>query len=180
MTETPDLLLIGDPRLRAVAKPCGAMDHALLDDLERMRRTLEDFRVQRGWGRALAAPQIGLSKRAIVYQLGDRAITMLNPQITWRSVERVIVWDDCFSLPHIAGPVVRHASVSVCYQDEEGRPELMEQVPTDVAELVQHEIDHLEGVLFVDLVVSPTYIVAHERKTLAAKVHADALRGYAA
>jgi peptide deformylase len=180
MTDTFDLLLIGDPRLREVAKPCAATDRALRDELQRMRRTLADFRIQRGWGRALAAPQVGLPKRAIVYQLGDRAITMLNPRITWRSAERVIVWDDCFSLPGIAAPVVRHASVSVGYQDEDGRPEQMRQLPTDIAELVQHEIDHLDGVLFVDHVVSPTHIVAREHKTWAAKVHAEALLGHLA
>jgi peptide deformylase len=175
MIRTPDVLLFGDRRLRNVAEPCGSMDLTLQEELSQMRRALADFRNQRGWGRALAAPQVGLSKRAIVCQLGDQAVTLLNPQITWRSAERVIVWDDCFSLPEIAAPVVRHASVSVCYQDEDGRTQQMTRLATDIAELIQHEIDHLDGVLFIDRVISPTYVVAREHRADAAATHGKAL-----
>jgi len=175
MTETPEVLLFGDRRLREVAETCRSIDRALQDELGQMRRALADFRSRHGWGRALAAPQLGIPKRAIVCQLGDQAITLLNPEITWRSAEQVIVWDDCFSLPAIAAPVIRHASVSVCYQDEGGRSKQMVRLPTDIAELFQHEIDHLDGVLFVDRVVSPTYIIAHEHRAAAAVAHSEAL-----
>jgi peptide deformylase len=175
MMGPPDVLLFGDSRLRNVAEPCGSMDRVLQDELSQMRRALADFRNRRGWGRALAAPQVGFSKRAIVCRLGDQPITLLNPQITWRSSERVIVWDDCFSLPEIAAPVLRHASISVCYQDENGRTQEMARLATDIAELIQHEIDHLDGVLFIDRVVSPIYIVARQHKAGAAAAHGEAL-----
>ena len=180
MTEASDVLLAGDPRLRLVAEPCGEVDQALRDDLQRMRRSLVNFRVRNGWGRALAAPQIGAARRAIVCEVGDNLAALLDPEIVWRSAERVIVWDDCFSLPGVTAPVVRHASVSVRYMDETGRARRMERLEPALAELVQHEIDHLDGVLFVDRIVSPAFVVAREHKVSAAKTHAEALRKFLA
>jgi peptide deformylase len=141
-----------------------------------MRRALAGFREQHGWGRALAAPQLGIGERAIVLRTGEWDIALLNPTITWRSAEQILVWDDCFSLPSITAPVLRHASISLLYQDEDGRDRRLDQVPSDLAELLQHEVDHLDGILFVDRAIASSHIVAREHQASAAAAYAQALQ----
>lgn len=165
MTATLPILSIGDPRLRVVSRAIEAADlPSVLELGDRMSRTLARFRHEHGWGRAIAAPQVGTALRLVVFDLGNGPFPALNPRMTWRSRETAVVYDDCFSLPGIAAPVERHTSVTLDYEDAGLQPQRIERLPLDLAELVQHELDHLDGVLFVDRITDTRSIVARSMK----------------
>jgi peptide deformylase len=75
---------------------------------------------------------------------------LINPEITWRSEETFLVWDDCLSIPDVLVRVRRNRSVSLTYLDHHFRPREWKDLPPDLSELIQHEIDHLDGVLMTD------------------------------
>lgn len=141
------ILTIGDPRLEERAWEVTAWDAALAGQLASLHATLDDFRRRRGFGRALAAPQAGILRRAIAMNLGAGPVSLLNPSITWRSDDEFAVWDDCLSIPGRVVRVKRNCSISLTYQDEQGRLRNWRRLPPDLAELMQHEIDHLDGIL---------------------------------
>ena len=141
--------LLGDPILRSscesIAKPGSTAARMVIDDLT---ETLKDLKTRLGWGRGLSAPQIGAPVR-IIYVEVDRSIAMINPEITDVGNEDFSVWDDCFSIPDILVRVSRAYRVKVRYQDVKGATREAE-FEGEYAELIQHEIDHLDGVLIVD------------------------------
>jgi len=126
----------------------------LLGLVEDLQDTLVDFRTRHGFGRGIAAPQIGASLRVIALHLGAVPLALINPRIVWRSEELFQVWDDCLSIPESIVRVERHRSISVAYQDELGRERLWRELPPDLSELLQHEIDHLDGVLMTERAVA--------------------------
>jgi threonine dehydratase len=91
--------------------------------------------------------QAGIPKRVIVMDLGAGPLALINPQITWRSDQTFVLWDDCLSVPGTLARVRRHCSISLRYVDEAGRTRHWQRLPEELAELLQHEIDHLDGVL---------------------------------
>lgn len=98
----------------------------------------------------LAANQIGLPMRAILVRIGDEERVLLNPQIVERSAELVVSWEGCLSLPGVEAEVPRAKDVLVHAQDETGaRVEL--RLSDLEARVLQHEVDHLDGELYVDL-----------------------------
>ena len=141
--------MLGDASLRVrcepVENPTSPAVRIVADDL---RDTLRDLRSRLNMGRALAAPQIGAPVRVIYVEI-DRPIVMVNPEIVDVGNQDFAVWDDCFSFPDLMVRVQRAERIKVRYQDLQGRPQTME-VEHNVAELLQHEIDHLDGVLAVD------------------------------
>ncbi len=105
------------------------------------------FRATHGWGRAIAAPQIGVLKR-VVYLHVDKPWLLINPVMSDLSDERVELWDDCMSFPDLLVRVKRHVSFRLEYRD----PDWTEKTVRNdgvLSELLQHEIDHLDGVLAV-------------------------------
>lgn len=139
-----------DPRLRVRAPEVTRIDgatHGLIEDLV---ATLSDFRRTAGFGRAIAAPQVGASQRIIAVHLGASPFALINPEVTWRSAEMMEVWDDCLSVPNRLVKVDRHKSISLRYLNERGEVRTWDKLPADLAELVQHEIDHLDGILMLD------------------------------
>jgi len=157
------VLLLGDPALR---KRCNAVDDvseaAFTYDCQRLHATLEAFRAEHGFGRAISAPQIGVALRFIAVNLGNGPFTMINPQITWRSPETFTMWDDCMSFPFLLVRVRRHCAISVTYLDEAGNSKTMEKLDQATSELLQHEIDHLDGVLAVDHALDADAIVSRQ------------------
>ncbi len=141
--------LLGDPVLRtkceSISQPTSAAVRMIVDDL---RETLRDWQSRFGSGRAIAAPQIGAPVR-IVYVEMDRPWPLINPEIVDIGTEDFSVWDDCFSFPNLLVRVQRAYRIKVRYQDIKGDHHEIE-VEGDRAELLQHEIDHLDGVLAVD------------------------------
>jgi peptide deformylase len=115
------------------------------DDL---RETLRDWQARYGYGRAIAAPQIGAPIR-LVHIETDGPWTLVNPEIVDIGDADFTVWDDCLSFPNLMVRVSRAYQVRVRYRDLAGREHTIEAEGA-LAELLQHEIDHLDGVLAVD------------------------------
>ncbi|HXH28909.1 MAG TPA: peptide deformylase [Candidatus Polarisedimenticolia bacterium] len=141
--------MLGDPVLRerceTIAQPGSTAVRVVLDDL---RETLRDFQSRFGSGRAIAAPQIGAPVR-IIYVEMDRPWALINPEIVDVGNEDFTVWDDCSSFPNLLVRVSRAYRIKVRYQTVKGEWQVAE-LEGDRAELLQHEIDHLDGVLAVD------------------------------
>lgn len=171
------ILLRGDARLEQrcapVERPADkstGVDQKLDDTLRAaaasMHATLDAFRSRSGYGRALAAPQVGLLQRVIVMNLraappptiGAGPFTLINPHFTWLSDDWIEVWDDCLSIPDVVVRVRRRASVTVKFRDLDWREHTWQRVPPDVAELLQHEVDHLDGILMTSRAHGPDAI----------------------
>ena len=161
-TAAAAVLLVGDPRLRRVAAPASPTEPGLTGDVARLHATLAAFRAEHGFGRAVAATQIGVARRFIALNLGDGPFTMFNPEIVWRSGETFTLWDDCMSFPFLLVRVARDASISVAFDDETGRRKRWDGLDRATSELLQHEIDHLDGVLALDRAVDRESIVSRE------------------
>jgi peptide deformylase len=147
------VLQLGDPQLREVARavdnPKSPEVAALVKDLA---DTLAHWRARTGYGRGIAAPQISVGLRVIFLQLpGEKPWPMVNPVITERSAEKIVVWDACLSFLSIFMQVERHREITVRYQDLQARwHEVHAGAERDLSELLQHEIDHLDGILALD------------------------------
>ena len=161
------ILVDGDPRLLVQAAPVAALDASVHADLDALGATLALHRQRHGFGRGIAAPQIGSARRMIVIDLGAGPIALINPQITWRSEDSFVVWDDCFSVPDQLVRVRRDCSISLTYRDAQFRERVWRRLPPDLSELLQHEIDHLDGVLMTQRATGPDAIrPASERSSL--------------
>jgi peptide deformylase len=147
------VLQLGDPGLREVAErvenPAAPEIRALVEDLA---DTLAYWRKTTGYGRGIAAPQIGASLRLIFLRLpGEQPWPIVNPAITERSAEKIVVWDACLSFLSIFLQVERHREITVRYQDLSGEwREIRAGEERNLSELLQHEVDHLDGILAVD------------------------------
>jgi peptide deformylase len=147
------VLQLGDPGLRKVTKrvddPGAPEIRALVEDLS---DTLAYWRKTTGYGRGIAAPQIGAGVRVIFLRLpGESPWPIVNPEITWRSQEKIVVWDACLSFLSIFMQVQRHREIIVRYQDLRAEwHEVRASEERNLSELLQHEIDHLDGILAVD------------------------------
>jgi peptide deformylase len=159
------VLQLGDPGLRVVAKrveDSGAPEiRALVEDLS---DTLAFWRKETGYGRGIAAPQIGTDLRVIFLRLpGENAWPLVNPEITERSQEKIVVWDACLSFLSIFMQVERHREITVRYQDLRGDwQQLRAGDDRSLSELLQHEIDHLDGILAVDRITDMRTLCTRE------------------
>lgn len=144
-----EILLLGNPQLYVPSEPVSADElpsmRAVADDLH---DTLLAFRGIHQVGRGIAAPQIGVMKQLVVLDLGIGRVDLVNPKIIERSQETFALWDDCMSFPGLLVHVLRHSRCTVQYQDLEGNTHTW-HAEDDLAELLQHEIDHLDGILAV-------------------------------
>ena len=143
-----DILLLGNPRLYEISEPVREDE---LDSLKGvvadLHDTLLDFKNRHGAGRAIAAPQIGVMKR-LIYMHIDEPVVVINPILKNRSEEMIEVWDDCMSFPDLLVKVKRHQNCTVFYKDLNWDDREM-YVDYDMSELLQHEYDHLDGILAV-------------------------------
>ncbi|MGN6813001.1 MAG: peptide deformylase [Thermomicrobiales bacterium] len=158
-----EVLQLGDPALRtpavAVDDPSAPEVAALLADLG---DTLAHWRATTGYGRGIAAPQIGVARRIIFLNVdGVTPWPLLNPTITARGDDMMTVWDACLSFLCIFGQVARHRAISVRYQDTSSAWQTLD-AEGDLAELLQHELDHLDGVLAVDRLTDPRTLCVRE------------------
>ncbi|MFV8750745.1 peptide deformylase [Nannocystaceae bacterium ST9] len=153
MTEPAQVVLLGDPRLRRRSRSIAGVEPEVLS-LARaeLLATLAEFRRVQGFGRAIAAPQIGHDLRLIALNLGDErgAFTIGDPEIVRRSEATLTLWDDCMSFPSLMVRVRRHRSIDLRFVDERGGIQTWADLDPSLSELLQHEIDHLEGVLATD------------------------------
>jgi peptide deformylase len=138
-----------DPVLRRKAKRVPSIDKQVLQLIDDM---VETMRVASGVG--LAAPQVGISLRIVVIEIpGNEVITLVNPEIIKREGERSIT-EACLSIPGYHGEVKRSAMVKVKALDRQGKVIRIKGEEL-LAQALEHEIDHLNGVLYTDLVESP-------------------------
>ena len=143
-----EILLLGNPKLYEKSRP---IEFDELDDLKPvvsdLHDTMLDFRKRYGAGRAIAAPQIGVMKR-LIYMHIDGPTVFINPQLTDKSSEMMTVWDDCMSFPELLVRVKRHRSCTIRFVDMDWQKRQM-PLEADLSELLQHEYDHLDGILAV-------------------------------
>ncbi len=155
------VLPLGDPRLRQICFPVtDVSDPAFVADTLRLQAALQAFRAAHGFGRAIAAPQIGVLKRFIALDLGKGPVVIINPDITWASPETFTMWDDCMCFPYLLIRVRRCRSISIRYTDEQGAPREWTRLDQATSELLQHEIDHLDGVLAVDRALDRAAVIS--------------------
>lgn len=141
-----DILLLGNPLLYKKSEVVKQEEvKNLLPKINLMFDTVLDFRSKYGVGRAIAAPQIGLLKRIICINT-DKRVAMINPVLTELSSEMFEIWDDCMSFPNLLVKVNRHKKLTVTFRDLNWQ-EHTSQLSEDMAELIQHEYDHLDGIL---------------------------------
>jgi peptide deformylase len=153
-----EILLLGHPLLRKKCeKVTDFSDPIMRQTIVDLQDTLAHFRSTHGFGRGIAAPQIGVKKKIIFINI-DTPTVLINPRITSRSKRMMLLWDDCFSFPEIMVKVRRHLDVHVAYQNETGKKETLEG--TDgLSELLQHEIDHIDGILAIDRAIDSKHII---------------------
>jgi peptide deformylase len=152
-----EILQLGDPRLwTPCAEVADARAPAIATLIGDLRDTLAGFRERSGFGRGIAAPQLGVLARVIFVRLSPTGFTgaLVNPRIVEASAERFELWDDCFSFPELMVRVLRALRVKVAYTDEQGAPQTID-AERDLSELLQHEIDHLDGVTATQRALSP-------------------------
>jgi peptide deformylase len=137
---------LGDPVLRAKALPVERFDEKLAQEVERMGALMHD-----ALGVGLAATQLGVLHRVLVYSAyaDDPLTALVNPVIEWRSEELESAMEGCLSLPGVHVEVERAARVRVTAQDEHGEP-LEIEAEGLTARVIQHEVDHLDGILILD------------------------------
>ncbi len=154
-----EILVIGNPILRKKSDDVIEFNNELRNTIVDLRDTLIDFQKRKTIGRAIAAPQIGVLKKIIYWNLPDRTHALVNPEIIWKSDETFEVWDSCFSFDvAFFVKTKRNKSIKVKYQTESGVI-LEETFTDDYSELLQHEIDHLHGILATDRQISKNDIV---------------------
>ncbi len=148
------ILELGDPMLRRVSEEVPRPEEAKLI-VRDLRATLHQFQTTHGFGRGISAIQIGEPKRIIYIETGGASHVLLNPRLQWQSEEKFLLWDDCFSFPDLLVWVERAVSLHVRSQDLSGNWNMLEATGP-FSELLQHELDHLDGILAVDRAVDKT------------------------
>jgi len=136
-----------------VLNPTDGENRSLIQDLS---DTLAAYREGHGFGRGIAAPQIGILSRVIYIRMASNEFTgaLFNPEIKWADDQTIELWDGCFSFPDLLVRIPRALKICVKYIDEEGASKTR-VAEGDLSELLQHELDHLDGVLAVSQAVSP-------------------------
>jgi len=142
------ILQLGDPLLRTVSS---RVDHASAADevLGDLRDTLHEFQRTHGFGRGISAVQIGQTVRVIYMEFEGAPYCLINPEWEYLSPEKFTLWDDCFSFPDLLVWLERSVTVRIRYTDETGSTRELDASDA-LSELVQHEMDHLDGVLAID------------------------------
>jgi peptide deformylase len=159
------IIQLGDPRLREKAQvvgvPAAPEVAELITDLQ---DTLAHSRATTGYGRGIAAPQLGIMQRVIFLKLPGRdPWALINPEITVRSPDKIVVWDTCLSFLSIFMQVERNREITVRFQDPTGEwQQILAAEAEDLSELLQHEIDHLDGILCIDRVTDVKTICSRE------------------
>lgn len=143
------ILLLGNPALYRKSKPVTENEMAGIEPVVAdLHDTLMEFRRRYGAGRAIAAPQIGVMKRLIYMSIGERSTAFINPVLDEMSDEMIEVWDDCMCFPNLLVKVHRHRSCRIRYRNQKWEEESL-ILCDDLSELLQHEYDHLDGILAV-------------------------------
>ncbi len=167
MIKSLQVMELGHPVLRKTARPIEEAQRIFLQPL--MDQLIQTAQQANGVG--IAAPQVGTSERLFIVASRPTPryphapvmapTVMINPQIISHSEERVKDWEGCLSVPGVRGLVPRYQAIAVEYIDRDGQPQ--QQELTDfVARIFQHELDHLDGILFIDRVESTEDLISEQ------------------
>ena len=177
MTAVPPVLLLGDPRLRKISQrvvSSALKDIKVKEDALILRKALQRFRDNYGFGRAISAPQINIHSRMIAMNLygsyknlpgmpnGNESFIMLNPEIVEKSDNDIFtLWDDCMSFPDLLVKVNRYKNIAIKWMDLDSNIYEWDfnKIKIDLSELLQHEMDHLDGILSPDRAIDKESIV---------------------
>lgn len=140
------ILKLGNPLLYERSLPVLPEEiPSLMPVAEELLALIDECRRVHGFGRGIAAPQIGVMKRLVCLHL-DKPYILFNPQLTNMSEGMFEMWDDCMCFPGLLVKVKRHIACTLTYTDEHGEENVW-QIENDISELLQHEVDHLDGIL---------------------------------
>ena len=149
-----DMLMLGNPLLNEVCEP---VKQAELLQVREWVQGLDSIILQVqekfGFGRAVSAPQMGIPKRLVCMHI-DRPVAMINPELFDLSEEMFELWDDCMSFPNLLVRVRRHKACKLRFRDIEWQEHIWD-LSDDLSELMQHEVDHLDGILATDRAINP-------------------------
>lgn len=141
-----EILKLGNPQLYEKSQEVTEADRNYLSDwIQDLHDTLMNYKNTYGAGRAIAAPQIGIQKQ-LIYMFTDKSYVFINPALTFPDEELYTLLDDCMSFPGLMVKVERYKRVDISYLDEDFHSRQM-HLEDDYSELLQHEFDHLEGIL---------------------------------
>ena len=144
MKRLQDLLVLGNPLLYQVSEPVLQVELSLVSGwVADLHNVMEEIRARYQFGRAIAAPQLGIMKR-LIYM--NKPVVFINPEFTFLSGEKFDVWDDCMCFPNLLVKVKRHQELVLKYRDEKWQLHEWKK-QDDLSELLQHEYDHLDGIL---------------------------------
>jgi peptide deformylase len=146
MFHLEDVVLLGDPRLYEKCAPVEASELETIKPIvDGMANVVLEFRAKYGAGRAIAAPQLGVMKRLVVMNM-DQPIAIINPELYDKSEEMIEMWDDCMSFPRLLVRLKRHRYCKMKFRDLDWKEHIWD-LADDLSELMQHECDHLDGIL---------------------------------
>ena len=146
MKKLEDLILLGNPLLYEISEHVLESERSLiLGWIADLHHVMQEIRAKYHFGRAIAAPQLGIMKR-LVYVNTDKPIVLINPEFTYLSEDMFELWDDCMSFPNLLVKVKRHKACTIKYLNENWQT-IEWEIKDDLSELLQHEYDHLDGIL---------------------------------
>lgn len=146
MKTLKDLLLLGDPKLYEISEELEFSELPKVKNwVADLHNVMEEIRAKYNFGRAIAAPQLGIMKRMIYINI-EKPVIILNPEIVAKSEEMIELWDDCMCLPNLLVKIKRHQKITLKFRDEYWNEHFYDY-KDDLSELIQHEYDHLDGIL---------------------------------
>ncbi len=146
MKTLDNLLLLGDERLYQVCKPVLPSELPQVASwVADLHNVMDQIRAKYHFGRAIAAPQLGIMKR-LIYMNIDKPVVFINPELSDLSTDMFELWDDCMSFANLLVKVMRHQQITINYIDEQWQPRRW-VMDGALSELLQHEYDHLNGIL---------------------------------
>lgn len=160
-----ETLLLGNPKLLEKSEPVRQNELEFSKSVgEDLGDTMAMFREKHGWGRSITAPQIGIMKQIIFMEV-DNLSLLINPVISEQSSDMIELWDDCMSFPQLLVKVKRHRSCRLSYRDAAWQKKSV-ILEDELAELLQHEIDHLNGILATMRAINGKFFALQSQKHL--------------
>ena len=157
------ILPLGDPRLRQKSLPVpDPADPSVRAVAHRLTGTVRAFRKQYGFSQGIAAPQIGIPLRIIVVDPGPGPIVLVNPEVGWVSDRTVCAWESCMCIPSLAVMVRRADAIRVTHRILDGGDAVLVSGTPGTAAVIQHELDHLDGILHLDRAGDTRSIISRE------------------
>jgi len=154
-----EILMLGNPALRKIADEETDFKGVIDEISKDLKDTLHNLQNQKKTGQGLSATQIGINKRVIYIDTLERKLILINPKIMWKSLEINEIWESSFSFDMtFYVKIKRHVSIQVKYQNIK-RETIIEKFTGLLSELVQHQIDHLDGILAIDYLEDKKNIV---------------------